>query len=50
MRREVWTEREPRRWPRPCRGTGMNWIEIAVLLAGWVLLQTFVLPRLGVPT
>lgn len=28
----------------------MTWIEIAVMLAVWVLLQAFVLPRLGVPT
>lgn len=32
------------------RREGMTWIEIAVLLAVWVVLQAFVLPRLGVPT
>lgn len=31
------------------KGT-MTWIEIAVMLAVWVVLQAFVLPRLGVPT
>lgn len=29
---------------------GMTWIEIAVMMAAWLLLQGFVLPRLGIPT
>jgi len=28
----------------------MSWIEIVVILAVWLFLQGFVLPRLGVPT
>lgn len=27
-----------------------DWVGIALLLAGWWLLQVWVLPRLGVPT
>lgn len=51
MWREVFGAGEPEALASALhRGTAMNWIEIAVLLAGWVLLQTFVLPRLGVPT
>jgi len=28
----------------------MSWIELVVILAVWLFLQAFVLPRLGVPT
>jgi len=28
----------------------MSWIELVIILAVWLLLQAFVLPRLGVPT
>jgi len=28
----------------------MSWLELVVILAAWLLLQVFVLPRLGVPT
>jgi len=28
----------------------MSWVELVVILAAWLLLQAFVLPRLGVPT
>jgi len=28
----------------------MSWLELIVILAAWLLLQSFVLPRLGVPT
>jgi hypothetical protein len=27
-----------------------QWLEILVLVAGWILLQRWVLPKLGVPT
>ncbi len=27
-----------------------NWIEVAALIAAWLLLQHWLLPRLGVPT
>jgi hypothetical protein len=30
--------------------TSMSWIELVAILAVWMLLQAFVLPRLGVPT
>ncbi len=31
--------------------TGMDqWIEIAALLAAWIVVQRWVLPRFGVPT
>jgi hypothetical protein len=41
---------------RPPRGPGlagndvMSWVEVVLILAAWVVLQVFVLPRLGVPT
>ena len=41
----------PHNGPGIARQTGMNdWVGIALLLAGWWLLQAWVLPRLGVPT
>ncbi len=27
-----------------------DWVTVALMLAGWWVLQAFVLPRLGVPT
>jgi len=32
------------------RTTAVSWIELVVILAVWLFLQAFVLPRLGVPT
>jgi hypothetical protein len=28
----------------------MDWLTLLLILAGWTLLQTWLLPRLGVPT
>lgn len=36
--------------PPLARMASMSWIELVVILAVWLLLQAFVLPRLGVPT
>lgn len=40
----------PPRGPALAGRMAMNWIEVVLILAGWVVLQHFVLPRLGVPT